>query len=85
MSRVRKVRSGLAADTNPQTPKLRRTKTFATLRRPVPMTSLRGRSVETLARLGGHAFLMLADLAPFPLQLPACIVATVMFLHRYGL
>ncbi|KAJ6071526.1 hypothetical protein N7499_009540 [Penicillium canescens] len=84
MSRVRKVRSGLTADTNPQTPKLRRTKTFATLRRPVPMTSLRGRSVETLARLGGHAFLMLADLAPFPLQLPACIVATVMFLHRYG-
>jgi hypothetical protein len=84
MSRVRKVRSGLAADTSPQVPKLRRTKTFATLRRPVPMTSLRGRSVETLARLGGHAFLMLADLAPFPLQLPACIVATVMFLHRYG-
>ncbi|KAJ5312683.1 hypothetical protein N7508_003513 [Penicillium antarcticum] len=84
MGRVRKVRSSLAADARPQAPKLRRIKTFAVLHRSVPMTSLQGRSVETLARLGGHAFLMLADLAPFPLQLPACIVATVMFLHRYG-
>ncbi|KAJ5757613.1 uncharacterized protein N7511_006307 [Penicillium nucicola] len=84
MNRVRKVRSGLVADAGPQERKLRRVKTFAVLRRPVPMTSLYGRSVETLARLGGHSFLMLADLAPFPLQLPACIVAPVMFLHKYG-
>lgn len=88
LSKVRKVRSNLAADTTPlaPTPKLRRMKTFANLRRPSrSMTSLQGRSIETLARLGGHGYLMLADLAPCPVQLPACIVATLMFLHKYGL
>ena len=75
----------LEADSQPA-PKLRRTKTFANFaRRPSPMTSLRGKSIETLARLGGHSFLVLpAELAPFPLQLPACIVATVMYLRKGG-
>ncbi|KAJ5782413.1 hypothetical protein N7457_004187 [Penicillium paradoxum] len=90
LGKVRKVRSSnLATDTAPlaPTPKLRRIKTFANLHRPgsSAMTSLQGRSVETLARLGGHGYLMLVDLAPCPVQLPACIVATLMFLHKYGL
>ncbi|KAJ5952059.1 uncharacterized protein N7479_010472 [Penicillium vulpinum] len=87
LGKVRKVRSSLAPDTTPlaPAPKLRRMKTFANLRRPVPMTLLQGRSIETLARLGGHGYLMLTDLAPCPVQLPAYIVATLMFLHKYAL
>ncbi|KAJ5356090.1 Rho GTPase activation protein [Penicillium concentricum] len=87
LGKVRKVRSNLAPDTPPlaPVPKLRRMKTFANLRRPDPMTSLQGRSIETLARLGGHGYLMLTELAPCPAQLPAYIVATLMFLHKYGL
>ncbi|KAG0157612.1 hypothetical protein PDIDSM_4797 [Penicillium digitatum] len=87
LGKVRKVRSSLDADTTPLAPppKLRRMKTFANLRRPTPMTSLQGRSIETLARLGGHGYLMLTDLAPSPVQLPAYLVATLMFLHKYGL
>ncbi|KAJ5177752.1 Rho GTPase activation protein [Penicillium coprophilum] len=87
LGKVRKVRSSLAPDTAPlaPVPKLRRMKTFANLRRPDPMTSLQGRSIETLARLGGHGYLMLTELAPCPVQLPAYIVATLMFLHKYGL
>ncbi|CAI7670673.1 unnamed protein product [Penicillium crustosum] len=86
LGKVRKVRSSLDADTTPLAPppKLRRMKTFANLRRPTSMTSLQGRSIETLARLGGYGYLMLTDLAPCPVQLPAYIVATLMFLHKYG-
>ncbi|KAJ5413064.1 hypothetical protein N7465_005369 [Penicillium sp. CMV-2018d] len=86
LGKVRKVRSSLDADTTPLAPppKLRRMKTFANLRRPAPMTSLQGKSIETLARLGGYGYLMLTDLAPCPVQLPAYIVATLMFLHKYG-
>lgn len=67
-------------------PRLRRTKTFADLlRRPEPMTSLHGMSAEKLARLGGSSFITLPfDLAPAPLHLPACIVASIMFLRKYG-
>ncbi|CAG8909101.1 unnamed protein product [Penicillium egyptiacum] len=87
LGKVRKVRSSLDADTTPlaPAPKLRRMKTFANMRRPNPMTSLQGKSIETLARLGGHGYLMLTDLAPCPVQLPAYIVATLLFLHKYGL
>ncbi|OQE85757.1 hypothetical protein PENNAL_c0023G08874 [Penicillium nalgiovense] len=87
LGKVRKVRSSLEADTTPlaPAPKLRRMKTFANMHRPNPMTSLQGRSIETLSRLGGHGYLMLTDLAPCPVQLPAYIVATLMFLHKYGI
>ncbi|KAJ6184706.1 hypothetical protein N7519_006007 [Penicillium mononematosum] len=87
LGKVRKVRSSLEADTTPlaPAPKLRRMKTFANMHRPNPMTSLHGRSIESLSRLGGHGYLMLTDLAPCPVQLPAYIVATLMFLHKYGL
>lgn len=86
LGKVRKVRSSLDANTTPLAPppKLRRMKTFANLRRPTPMTSLQGKSIETLARLGGYGYLMLTDLAPCPVQLPAYVVATLMFLHKYG-
>ncbi|KAJ5656229.1 hypothetical protein N7507_008179 [Penicillium longicatenatum] len=65
------------------TSKLRRTKTFANLgHRPSPMSSLRGKSVEFIARLGGHSYLILpSNLAPAPLKLPACIVAMVVYLR----
>ncbi|KAI2707133.1 hypothetical protein CBS147317_638 [Penicillium roqueforti] len=87
LGRVRKVRSSLDVDTTPlvPAPKLRRMKTLANIRRPSTMTSLQGRSIQTLARLGGHGYLMLTELAPCPVQLPAYIVATLMFLHKYGL
>ncbi|KAK1140715.1 hypothetical protein N8T08_009916 [Aspergillus melleus] len=49
------------------------------------MTSLRGRSLDTLARLGGHSFLNLpADFAPSTLRLPACYVATVTYLKVFA-
>lgn len=83
---VRPTRSTVALGGAPRhpAPKLRRTKTFANLRfRHVPMSSLRGKTVENLARLGGHSYLILpSDLAPAPLQLPACLVATVMYLRK---
>ncbi|CEJ58708.1 hypothetical protein PMG11_07356 [Penicillium brasilianum] len=88
---IRPVKSNLAlgkASTAApsRVPRLQRTKTFADLlRRPEPMTSLHGMSAEKLARLGGSSFITLPfDLAPAPLQLPACIVASVMFLRKYG-
>ncbi|KAJ6037056.1 hypothetical protein N7540_001335 [Penicillium herquei] len=64
--------------------KLRRTKTFASLaHRSSPMSSLQGRSIEDIARLGGHSFLILPyHLAPMALQLPVCIVAMVLYLRR---
>ncbi|KAJ5152253.1 hypothetical protein N7492_010548 [Penicillium capsulatum] len=88
LTRVRPVQSTMTLSEGSQAPvsKLRRTKTFANLaRRPDPMIALQGRTLETLSRLGGHSFLMLpADLAPAPLQLPACIVATMQYLRRFG-
>ncbi|KAL1966874.1 hypothetical protein VTN77DRAFT_3839 [Rasamsonia byssochlamydoides] len=65
---------------------LRRMKTFASLSsRYYQMDSLRGRSLETLARLGGCSFLTLpADFAPATLRLPTCIVATVSYLKSHA-
>ncbi|KAJ6119596.1 hypothetical protein N7523_003876 [Penicillium sp. IBT 18751x] len=86
--RVRPVQSSLTleVDSQPRAPRLRRARTFASLgRRADPMTSLQGRSIETLARLGGHSFIVLpSHLAPSPLQLPACIVMCVMYLRKRG-
>ncbi|KAF9894476.1 hypothetical protein FE257_006359 [Aspergillus nanangensis] len=62
-----------------QEPKLRRVRTFAAFpNRSYEMNSLNGRSLETLARLGGHSFLNLpADFAPSALRLPTCFVAII--------
>jgi hypothetical protein len=49
------------------------------------MTSLQGKSLETLARLGGFGFLTLpGDFAPTTLNLPVCFVATINHLRSYG-
>lgn len=71
---------------NMDTVSLRRMKTFASLSsRYYQMDSLKGRSIEALAQLGGYSFLMLpADFAPTPLKLPACIVATASYLRFHG-
>ncbi|KAL4891266.1 hypothetical protein BDV59DRAFT_182902 [Aspergillus ambiguus] len=65
---------------------VRRMKTFAHLpSRSYEMNSLRGKSLETLARLGGHSFLTLpADFAPATLRLPACFVATGTYLRYFA-
>ena len=65
---------------------LRRMKTFASLSSCSPqMVSLRGKSLATLARLGGHSFLELpGDFAPGPLKLPACFVSMARYLRSYG-
>lgn len=84
-SRLRKVRSNL--ETPPETeriPILRRIRTFGSIR-PDPLTSLNGRTLEDLARLGGHSFIVNYDLSPGPLQLPACMVSALLFLYRHGL
>ncbi|CAG7993196.1 unnamed protein product [Penicillium salamii] len=83
-SRLRKVRSNL--ETPPETeriPILRRIRTFGSIR-PDPLTSLNGRTLEDLARLGGHSFIVNYDLSPGPLQLPACMVSALLFLYRHG-
>lgn len=50
------------------------------------MTSLRGRSLESIARLGGHSYLVWGtNLIPGPLKLPACFVAMILYLRKYGL
>lgn len=49
------------------------------------MNSLNGRSLETLARLGGCSVLTLpADFAPASMRLPSCIVATISYLRTHG-
>lgn len=50
------------------------------------MTSLKGKSLDTLARLGGHSFLNLpVEFAPSTLRLPACYVATATYLKVFGM
>ncbi|KAK5791390.1 hypothetical protein VI817_006699 [Penicillium citrinum] len=86
--RVRPVQSNMEIEVPSQSSasKLRRTKTFANLtRRSNPLSSLRGRSLESMSRLGGHSYLVWGSrLIPGPLQLPACIVAMICYLRKYG-
>ncbi|RMJ21718.1 hypothetical protein PHISP_07412 [Aspergillus sp. HF37] len=86
--RMRVMRSSLSmrAQAMGQERGLRRMKTFASLpSRPTPMDSLRGKSLMTLSRLGGHSFLELpGDFAPGPLKLPACFVLMARYLRSYA-
>ncbi|GES59748.1 hypothetical protein ATEIFO6365_0002007900 [Aspergillus terreus] len=87
--RIRSIRSSFHLKARPSIPherSLRRRKTFAHLpNRSYEMCSLRGKSLETLARLGGHSFLNLpADFVPATLRLPSCFVATVTYLRYFG-
>jgi hypothetical protein len=50
------------------------------------MDSLAGKTLETLARLGGHSFLAYpGDFAPTALKLPVCFVATATYLRCRGM
>ena len=87
--RIRSIRSSFhlkARASIPHERSLRRRKTFAHFpNRSYEMCSLRGKSLETLARLGGHSFLNLpADFAPTTLRLPSCFVATITYLRYFG-
>ncbi|GFG04577.1 hypothetical protein IFM5058_01995 [Aspergillus udagawae] len=86
--RIRTVRSTfhLKAQSMPQERRLRRMKTFANLSYcSYRMDSLAGKTLETLARLGGHSFLAYpGDFAPTALKLPVCFVATATYLRCRG-
>ncbi|KAL4968928.1 uncharacterized protein BDV14DRAFT_132776 [Aspergillus stella-maris] len=81
LGRIRTMRSSLQIrePSVPRARSLRRRKTFSALpARPTFMTSLQGKSLETLARLGGFSLLTLpGDFAPTTLSLPVCFVATI--------
>ena len=64
-------------------PKLRRMKTLTSLSsRSDAFRALKGKSLETLARLGGHSFLELPqDFVPALLKLPVCFAATAGYLR----
>ncbi|EAW13151.1 uncharacterized protein ACLA_015970 [Aspergillus clavatus NRRL 1] len=86
--RIRTMRSTLHVKGQGVPPErtLRRMKTFANLpSRAYGMNLLSGRSLESLARLGGHSFLALpGDFAPAALKLPVCFVATATYLRSRG-
>ena len=87
--RLRLMRSSLAmkVPTVPEERGLRRMKTFASFPTRAPqMVSLRGKSLATLARLGGQSLLDLpADFVPSTLKLPVCFVTTALYLRRNGM
>lgn len=87
--KIRTMRSNVSMKRAQDRPErmLRRIKTLASISsRPPPLASLKGKSLETLARLGGHSFLTLpGDFAPTTLRLPVCFVATVTYLRCYGM
>ncbi|PYH87925.1 hypothetical protein BO71DRAFT_339968 [Aspergillus ellipticus CBS 707.79] len=88
--RIRTMRSTLQLGSSPDAPHkgptLRRMRTFASIsRRSYEMTSLKGKSLDHLARLGGHNLLALpADFAPTKLRLPVCFVATITYLGCFA-
>ncbi|KAL4779480.1 hypothetical protein BJX76DRAFT_76737 [Aspergillus varians] len=89
LGRIRTMRSTIQIKAEPSIPRvrsLRRMKTFTALpTRPCLMTSLQGKPLETLARLGGYGFLTLpGDFAPTTLSLPVCFVATINYLRFFA-
>ncbi|KAL5366087.1 hypothetical protein BJX96DRAFT_180412 [Aspergillus floccosus] len=87
--RIRSIRSSFhlkARSSIPHERSLRRMTTFAHLpNQYYEMCLLRGKSLETLARLGGHSFLTLpAGFAPATLRLPSCFVAIVTYLRYFA-
>lgn len=91
LGRIRSMRSNIQMRSQSVPPeaeqrRVRRMKTFANLSsRPDPFTALKGKSLETLARLGGYSYLKpQADFAPAVLKLPVCLAATATYLQRYG-
>ncbi|KKK18635.1 hypothetical protein AOCH_006409 [Aspergillus ochraceoroseus] len=89
LRRIRSMRSTLQMKSEPFVPHtrtLRRMKTFAGFSSRSPlMTSLKNKSLETLARLGGYGFLTLpGDFAPATLSLPVCFVAVINYLRCFA-
>ncbi|PWY67214.1 hypothetical protein BO70DRAFT_301279 [Aspergillus heteromorphus CBS 117.55] len=87
--RIRTMRSTLQLGSSPDAPRkrtLRRMRSFASMsRRSYEMTSLKGKPLDHLARLGGHNLLALpADFAPTKLRLPVCFVATITYLGCFA-
>ncbi|PYH73083.1 uncharacterized protein BO88DRAFT_473919 [Aspergillus vadensis CBS 113365] len=86
--RIRTMRSTLQLGSSdaPRKRTLRRMRTFASLsRRSADMTSLKGKPLEDLARLGGYNLLTLpADFAPTKLRLPVCFVAIITYLGCFA-
>ncbi|EYE91773.1 uncharacterized protein EURHEDRAFT_463967, partial [Aspergillus ruber CBS 135680] len=91
LGRIRSMRSNIQMRSQSVPPeaeqrRLRRMKTFANLSsRSDPFSTLKGKSLETLARLGGYSYLKpQADFAPAVLKLPVCFAATATYLQIYG-
>ena len=85
--RIRSMRSSLSLGSPvSSTRTLRRRRTVVGVRSIASaMTSLSGKPLDSLARLGGHSFLFLPpEFAPAPLRLPVCFVATAAYLRRFG-
>ncbi|KAL2865182.1 uncharacterized protein BJX67DRAFT_189651 [Aspergillus lucknowensis] len=89
LGRIRTMRSTIHIRAEPslsRTRGLRRMKTFSALpHRPCFMASLRGKPLESLARLGGYSLLTLpGDFAPTTLTLPVCFVAIMSYLRFFA-
>lgn len=91
LGRIRSMRSNIqmrSQSVPPETEqrRVRRMKTLANLSsRSDPFSTLKGKSLETLARLGGYSYLKpQADFAPAVLKLPVCFAATATYLQLYG-
>ncbi|KAL4920496.1 hypothetical protein BDW62DRAFT_6922 [Aspergillus aurantiobrunneus] len=89
LGRIRTMRSSIQIKAEPSIPRarsLRRMKTFTVPpSRSYLMTSLQGKPLETLARLGGYSFLTLpGDFAPTTLSLPVCFVASINYLRCFA-
>ncbi|PWY94278.1 hypothetical protein BO94DRAFT_458876 [Aspergillus sclerotioniger CBS 115572] len=86
--RIRTMRSSLQLGSSdaPRKRTLRRMRTFASVsRRSYEMTSLKGKPLDHLARLGGYNLLALpADFAPTKLRLPVCFVAIITYLGCFA-
>ncbi|PGH27692.1 hypothetical protein AJ80_00707 [Polytolypa hystricis UAMH7299] len=64
---------------------VRRIKSMANLSVQYSVGSLKDKTLEDLARLGGHSYLKLPyDYAPTRLKLPTCIASTSLYLMRFG-
>ncbi|KAL3486625.1 hypothetical protein BJX62DRAFT_228582 [Aspergillus germanicus] len=89
IGRIRTMRSTIQIRSEPtftRARSLRRMKTFSALPyQPCLMASLRGKPLETLARLGGYGLLTLpGDFSPTTLSLPVCFVAVITYLRCFG-
>lgn len=91
IQRIRTMRSNIqlrsqSLPPEPEHRRVRRMKTFASLSsRPEPFAALKGKSLETLSRLGGYTVLRLpGDFVPASLKLPVCIGSTALFLKSHS-